>query len=380
MIYLDNAASTPPHPAVLEAVQRAALECFANPSSAHAGGAAAARALEEARAEIAALVRGQAPEVLFTSGGTEANALALLGVAARARGRHMIIGALEHPAVRRNAERLVEAGWELTTVPARPDGVIDLEAFKQALRPDTALVAIMLVNNELGTLQPIGEVAAALRASGVRAHLHVDAVQSAGLVPMDVRTLGADTLALSAHKMHGPKGVGALWVKNGTRLTALWDGGRQERALRSGTENVPGAVGFARAATLARREAVGPQVQMWRDELEGLLYRELPEARPTVTGPRAPHIASVTLPGLPAEPLLHALEARGVFASAGSACASRTRGPSPALAAVGVAAKDAVLRFSLSRLTRREDLAPAVDALQAAVAEVREVTLLQRRA
>jgi cysteine desulfurase len=371
MPYLDNAASTPVAPDVLVAMARAAEAHFANPAAAHGPGAAAARALEAARAEIAALVRGAPAEVVFTSGGTEANALGLLGAAANARQRHAVVSAIEHPAVLRNAERLEASGWTVTRVAPDAAGLITPGAITAALRPETALVAVMLVNNELGTLQPIAEIAGALRAAGSKAHVHVDAVQAAGLVPAPAGALGADTLALSAHKLHGPKGVGALWIRPGARVAPLWDGGRQEGGLRSGTENLPGVVGFAAAAALAREAPAGARVAALRDRLEALLFEAVPEARPTVTGaPRAPHITSVTLPALPAEPLLHALEARGVYVSAGSACASRTRGPSHVLRAIGVREEDAVLRFSLSRLTDEADLPATAAALVEAVREV----------
>jgi cysteine desulfurase len=375
VIYLDNAASTAPAPQVLSALAEAAANLYANPSSAHGLGAAAARALESARAEVARLCGGQPAEIVFTSGGTEANALGTLGAAAAARGRHVIVGGIEHPAVLRSIASLQDHGFTVTTVAPGPDGVVPAAALAAALRPDTALVALMLVNNELGTLQPVPETAAALRAAGSRAHLHCDAVQAAGLVAVDVRALGVDSLALSAHKLHGPKGAGALWLRAGARLRPLWDGGRQEKALRSGTENLPAQVGFgvaARLAVEAGASATGAQVASWRDQLEALITALVPEARPTiaVNAPRAPHIASVTIPGLPAEVLLHALEARGIFASAGSACATRSKDRSHVLAAIGVPESAAVLRFSLSRQTAQDELPATAAALRAAIDEV----------
>jgi cysteine desulfurase len=229
------------------------------------------------------------------------------------------------------------------------------------------------VNNELGTIQPVAEIARALRAAGLKAHLHVDAVQAAGFLPLDVRVLGADSLAISGHKLHGPKGVGALWLRAGARLGPLWGGGGQERGLRSGTENVPACVAFGRAATLCREASDrSAAIAARRDELEARIFEAVPEARPTVTGAaRAPHISSVLLPDLPAEPILHALEAREVIVSAGSACASRTKGPSHVLAAVGVDDGAAVLRFSLSRFTTGAEVARAAAALREAVDEIR---------
>jgi cysteine desulfurase len=373
MAYLDNAASTPVAPEVRDALLRATDELYANPASAHGPGAAATRALEAARTEVAALLRAAPAEIHFTSGGTEADALGVLGAAGAARGRHIVVTAIEHPAVLRNAELLAARGFTLTVVPPEPTGCVAVERVVAAVGPDTAVLAVMLVNNELGTIQPVAEMARALRAAGCKAHLHVDAVQAAGLVPIDVRGLGADSVALSAHKIHGPKGAGALWLRPGARCAPVWDGGRQERGVRSGTENLPACVAFGKAAALCR-SADPAALGSLRDDLEARIFELIPEARPTVTGgPRAPHIASVLLPDLPAEPILHALEARGVIASAGSACASRTRGPSHVLAAVGVGERAAVLRFSLSRFTTADEVAGAAAALREAVEEIRPV-------
>ena len=262
-----------------------------------------------------------------------------------------------------------------------------------ATRPDTAVVALMLVNNELGTIQPVAEVARGLAAAQAEAHaprrphLHVDAVQAFGLLRVRPRALGADSLAISAHKVHGPKGVGALWVRAGARVEPLWDGGRQERGLRSGTENVAGCVGLGRAAALAveaQEAGAAASIEGERDRLEresiDAVAGLVPGVRRTVTGaPRAPHIASLAFPGLPAEPLLHALEARDVYASAGSACASRTRGPSAVLKAIGVDDRTAVLRFSLARTTTPADIDAAVEALRGAVEEISPLANATRR-
>jgi cysteine desulfurase len=382
IVYLDNAASTPPLPEVLAAVTHAMTDLYANPSSAHGLGAAAARALEQARGEVAGLLRAQPSEIVFCGGGTEANALGLLGAAALARGRHMVVSAIEHPAVLRSAESLVSKGWELSKVAPAPNGRVTVESVMAALRPDTAVLAVMLANNEIGTLQSVAEIGRALRAAGRKLHFHVDAVQFAGLVPLDVQALGADSLAISGHKLHGPKGTGALWLRKGARVAPLWDGGRQENGLRSGTENLPGWVGLGRAAALCQQSPqAGEAVAALRDRLESQIMEAIPEARTTIpaTTPRAPHIASLLLPGLPAEPLLHALEARGVYASAGAACSTRAHGPSHVLVAIGISERDAVLRFSLSRLTSESDVKVAALALREAVDEIASVVKLRRR-
>jgi cysteine desulfurase len=378
MIYLDNAASTRPDDEVLAAMAEAARAHYANPAAAHAGGAAAARALGAARVEVAAALDVEAEEIVFTSGGTEADALGVLGSARAARGRHVVVSALEHPAVMLAAEALVADGYALDVIAPEPSGVVRAEDVAAAVRPDTAVVAVMLVQNEIGTLQPVAEIARRLGRGRQRPHLHVDAVQGFGFLRLRPRTLGADTIALSAHKLHGPRGAGALWVRPGARLAPLWVGGGQERGLRGGTENLPALIGFARAVELARRAlgaGVDARVASLRDRLEeaavAIVASTVLGVRPTVTdAPRAPHIASLAFPGLPAEPLLHALEARGVFASAGSACASRTAGPSKALKAIGIDDRTAVLRFSLSRETTAAEIDGAVAALAEAVRDV----------
>ncbi len=417
-IYLDNAASTRPVEAVLSAANEVAATLYGNPSSVHGAGAAATRRLEAAREELARALtgaEGRAREIVFTSGGTESNALGILlgsaggqgaagggrwggggGAApARQRARHVVVSAIEHPSVLRNVERLAsiggDAACEVTVVRVGPSGVVEPRHVVEALRPDTMLVAVMHVNNELGTVQPIAEIADALQAHAARTgarrpHLHVDAVQSFGNLGFRVGGLGADSLAVSGHKIHGPRGVGALWMSVPVRtraragLAPLWDGGGQEGGLRSGTENVPAAVGLACAASLAITAlARGEQARLaaLRDRFERTALAAIPALRPTVpigdpegAPPRAPHISSVFVPGLPAEPLLHALEARGVMASAGAACASRLRGPSHVLEAIGLDPRVAVLRFSLSRETTEAELDAAVVALEAAIAEL----------
>ncbi|HXJ23840.1 MAG TPA: aminotransferase class V-fold PLP-dependent enzyme [Polyangia bacterium] len=377
MIYLDNAASTRPAEEVLAAMAEAARDLYANPAAAHPAGAAAARALEAARAQVAAALEVEPEELVFTSGGTEADAMGVLGAARAARGRHLVVTAFEHPAVMRAIDALAADGFTVDRVAPAASGVVSVEAVVEAVRPDTALVAVMLVQNELGTVQPVAEIARRLAQRPRRPHLHVDAVQGFGLMRLRPRALGADTVALSAHKLHGPRGAGALWVRPGARLQPLWVAGGQERGRRGGTENLAAAIGFGQAARLARLSldaGAGQAVAELRDRLEAAAVAAVAGARSTVTGAtaaeRAPHIASLAFPGLPAEPLLHALEARGVMASAGSACASRLAGPSPALKAIGVDDRTGVLRFSLSRETTAAEVEGAVAALTDAAREV----------
>ena len=383
-IYLDNAASTPPSPEVVEAVARAMREHFANPSSLHALGATAARALASAREEVAKLIHAEPDEIVFTGSGTEANALGVLGAARAARGRHMVISSIEHAAVFNSAHALGD-GFQVDEVVPQKDGCLTVDAVLAAVKPETSVVAIMLVNNEVGSAQPVADIARALRALGRRIHFHVDAVQFAGLEPLDVRTKGADSIAISSHKLHGPKGIGALWLRKGKQLSALYEGGGQERGLRSGTENLPAAVGFGVAAKQARElgKEAAPRVRELRDRLETAILRAVPQATLALppSTPRAPHIAAVLLPGLPAEPVLHALEMRGVFASEGAACSSHSREPSRVQRALGIPTSTGLLRFSLSRLTTADEIAAAAQALAESVTEVAKVagTVVNRR-
>lgn len=373
LTYLDNAATTMPVSEVVEAVAQSMRDHFANPSSLHGLGAAAARVLARAREEVAALLHAEPAEMVFTGSGTEANALGLIGAARAARGRHLVASGIEHAAVYESARKLAAEGWQLDLVAPGKDGCVTADAMLAAIRPETSVVAIMLVNNEIGTLQPVADIARALRTVGRRIHLHVDAVQFAGLVPVDVRTKGADSIAISAHKLHGPKGVGALWVRKGKNLASLYGGGGQERDLRSGTENLPACVGFGVAATLASKaRGAGAEVAKLRDGLEAKIFEKLPQLRPAVPSgtPRAPHISSVLLPTLPAEPVLHALEARQVFASEGAACSSHTREQSRVMQALAVPTSTGSLRFSLSRLTTAEQVDHAARALAESVAEI----------
>lgn len=378
-LYLDNAATTPLAHEVRGAMAPFLAQRFGNPSSRHALGVEAARALEEARRQVARLT-GVVPEgVVFTSGGTEANNLAVLGLArARAKlGRHVLIGPTEHPCVRDSARALVEEGFELETLRLDARGALDLEHARTRLRPDTVLVAQMLVNNEFGTIYPLARLARSLRAEAPAALLHVDAVQAVGKVDVTLGALGAHSLALSAHKFHGPKGAGALVLAAGVRPRPLVFGGEQERGLRSGTENVPGIVGLGRAAALVEELAASASthVAALRAEFRGRLARlagaELLE--PGASDGLADAIVSLLLPGPPAEVWQHHLEARGVFTSVGSACQAKKGGLSPALLALGLdeARAKRVLRVSFSRETSLDEARAGVDALCAVAAELR---------
>jgi cysteine desulfurase len=367
-IYLDNGATTRVDERVAEAAMQAMLVAWGNPSSAHKLGAEAARRVQRAREQVAAALGGSPGEVTFTSGGTEANALALLG--AVGRGKHVVISGLEHPSVADAARALVERGVEVTTVAPTASGVVTAEAFVEAIRPDTAVAACMWVQNEIGTVQPVDAIARAVKARAPRCHVHVDAVQALGKLAIDVADAPWDSLAISAHKIHGPKGVGALWLRKNVKLKPLVFGGGQERGLRPGTEGVPGivALGLACELAVAARAEVAARMAGLRDRLWQAIAAALPSTRRNgEPANAAPHILSVGFAGVPAEPLLHALEAEGVYVSAGSACHAKDKKPSATLRAIGVPDDVAVIRLSLSRFTTEAEVARAADAVVACV-------------
>jgi cysteine desulfurase len=378
VIYLDNAATTRADPAVVAAMTAVLTEEYGNPSSVHGLGVQAERRIAWARAELAALLGTSPAAVVFTSGGTEANNLALKGAARayRQRGRHLITTAVEHSSVLEALRSLEAEGFTLTVLPVDGAGRVDPGALRRALRPDTVLVSVMAVNNEVGTVQPVAEVARIVREARGRERtplLHVDAVQSFGRVTLP--TADVDLLTVSAHKVHGPKGVGALVVGAGVRLEPLLHGGDQQRALRPGTENVPGIVGFGAAAARLRQEgeAAVAHLQRLRDRLRERL-RTIPGlvCNTPETG-AAPHILSVRIPGVRGETLVHRLEVEGIYVSTGSACHSRDPRPSHVLLAMGLSADEALssIRISLARTTTMEEVDAAADALARAAAELR---------
>jgi cysteine desulfurase len=371
-IYLDNAASTRVDDRVLAQMLPWFASEYGNPSSLHRKGIAGERALKQAREQLARAVGAEPEQVYFTSGGTEANALGILGAPGRATA--VVVSAIEHASVLGSAG--LRSGEALEVVPIGRQGVVDPDAFTGAcLRRPVAVASLMLVSNELGTLQPVAEVAARLRAAGFEGHLHVDAVQALGKLPLSLAQLGADSIAVSAHKLHGPKGAGAVVVRKGVRLLPLWGGGRHEAGVRPGTENVPGIVGLGAAAEMASEAlAAGEQARLasLRDRLVAGVLGEVPGVRDVCAGaPRAPHIAALVFERTLAEPLLHALEARGVFVSAGSACHSHERGPSHVATALGVAPDAGMIRFSLARTTTATEIEAALAALPGAALEAR---------
>jgi cysteine desulfurase len=359
-IYLDNAATTSTRPEVIDVMVPLLASGF-NPSSSHAHGREARAALDEARAAVAKSLGTSPREIVFTGGGSEADVLAIVGVAkARAAtGKHAITAVFEHHAVLHAFDVLEDEGWSVTRLPIDGNGVVDPSAVAAALRSDTTLVSIMLGNNEIGTIQAIADIAALARAVG--ATVHTDAVATAGYLDLNVEQLGVDLLSISAHKFNGPKGVGVLYVRRGTPVVAQIVGGGQEHGLRSGTENLAGVAGLAKALTLAdaeRPEAVR-RVTALRERLEAAIVVGVPGA--IVLGAKAarlPHILSIGFLDQPSDALLMALDLEGVSASAGSACAAGSLEPSHVVAAVGVppAYATGVLRFSLGRGTTEAEI------------------------
>jgi len=377
-IYLDNAATTKPHPSVVESVTRALTVDYGNPSSLHGKGVAAERLVAEAREALAWTLGVEPEDVLFTSGGTEANSLAIRGVGGVARGRHLITTAVEHSSVRVPLQRLAAQGFALTELPVDHYGRVSAAHVEQALRADTALVSVMAVNNELGTVQPIGDIGRMLqrhRAASGPTLFHVDAVQGWGKIALRPAAWSVDLMSLSGHKGHGPKGVGALYVRRGVPLAPQLGGGEQERSLRPGTENVPGIAGLGAAARLlaADFDESAARMRTLADRLREQIGT-IPDARiNTPQDGAAPHIVNATFGGVRGETLLHRLEQDGVFVSTGSACHSHNPTPSHVLLAIGLSTADAqsTLRLSVSRFTTTEEIDAAAVALHHAVAELR---------
>lgn len=365
-VYLDYNATAPLDPGAADAMVRVAAGAAGNPSSPHAEGRAARRALDEARARVAALVGARADEVVFTGGGTESDNLALLGAVRYLRASHVVISSIEHPAVLAAAERLEADGVSVSRI--RPDahGVVDAGEVIDAIGPRTGLVSIMLANNETGVIQPVAEIARAARSRG--ALVHTDAVQAAGKMPVDVDDLGVDLLSITAHKFHGPGGIGALVVREGTWVEPLVIGGGQERGLRSGTSPVAMAVGFGVAAEVAREglDAHAAARGAFTRRFEARLHERLPQV--VLHGAavdRIPGTTSMAVPGVPADALVAALDLDGFAVSAGAACATGAASPSHVLSAMGVdeALIRSTIRVSAGRTSTEDEADALVDAL-----------------
>lgn len=374
-VYLDNNATTPVLPEVVDAMRPYFTEHFGNASSIHHHGQETRGAVERARGSVAALLGCRTPEIVFTSGGTEADNLAIFGLAKP--GDHIITSTIEHHAVLNACKHLADSGCEVTYVPVDGRGLVDPADVKRAVRPNTKLITIMWANNETGVLQPVAEIGKI--AAEVDISFHTDAVQPAGKIPIDVGQIGCDLLTISGHKLHGPQGVGALYVRKGTQLEPMIYGGRHERSRRAGTENVPGIVGFGKAAELAVAGLrSGDDVKMGsaRDRLE----RELLEIEATgLNGqgaPRVPNTTNVYFDGIDGEALVIALDLKGLAVSTGAACSSGAIEPSHVLTAMGLRPDraKASLRFSLGKQNTVEDVDFVVGLISGTVARLRDLS------
>jgi cysteine desulfurase len=379
-VYFDYNATTPLAPEVIESLAVASREIFGNASSIHRFGQQAKAMLDEARSGVATLLGGDPSEVVFTSGGTEADNFAIRGAADALEPtprRHLIASAIEHEAVLNTLKALARRGWRTTLLPLDQSGVVSPDRLREAIGPDTALVSVMHANNEIGTIQPIAALAEIAHQHG--ALMHTDAVQSAGKIPIDVRTLGVDLLSLSAHKFNGPKGAGVLWIKRGTRLQPTMTGGRHERNRRAGTENVPAIAGLGVAARLAqaRLGAGAIRIAALRDRLEEQILAAVPGT--AVNGARdarVPNTTNISFDRVEAESLLIALDLEGVAVSTGSACSSGTLEPSHVLKAMGLPAHRTQnsLRFSLGMFSTEAEVDYVVSILPRLVEKLRGLT------
>jgi cysteine desulfurase len=383
--YLDHNATTPLDPAVVDRMTQAMTEVWGNASSVHHFGQQAKAALDEARSAVASLLNAETSDIIFTAGGTESDNLAIRGAAEslEATGRkHLITSAIEHEAVLNTMKSLAKRGWRVTTIPVDASGIVSVERLRDAMTDDTALVSVMHANNEIGTIQPITDLAAIAHERG--ALFHTDAVQSAGKLPLDVRTLGVDLLSIAGHKFYGPKGSGALWLKRGVRLTPPMTGGKQERNRRAGTENVPALVGLGVAASIASKKIAteGPRLAALRDRLEaGILASIAGTERNGAAAPRVPNTTNISIARVEAESLLIGLDLAGIAVSSGSACSSGTLEPSHVLKAMGLphARTLGSIRFSLGASNTGADIDRVLEALPPIVEKLRSLTTVGGR-
>jgi len=384
-VYLDSNATTPIRPQVLAAMMSVFSEDFGNPSSIHWFGQQAKSIVDNARVQVARLINAEASEIVFLSGGTEADNFAIRGIAEsqKSKGNHIITSKIEHHAVLHTCKDLEKQGYEVTWLPVSSDGVIDPEDVRRAIRPGTTLISIMHANNEIGTIQPIEEIGAIAEQADI--YFHADGVQSTGKIPIDVKKLKVDLYSMSAHKIHGPKGVGGLFIKKGTIIKPLLTGGGHERNRRSGTENVPGIAGFGEGAKMAR-EGLSEEmerVRQLRDRMESGLQRQIEFIHVNgANAPRLPNTSNIMVDYAEGEGLVISLDLKGVAVSTGSACSSGSLEPSHVLTAIGKTPDEAhgSLRFSLSAMNTDEDVDYVLEVLPGIVDRLRELSPYYKRA
>ena len=382
-VYLDHAATTPVDPEVVETMLPYLRESFGNPSAIYSLGQEAAEAVDDAREKVAALIGAKNEEVVFTSGGTEADNFAIEGAAyaKEAKGNHIITSQIEHHAVLETCHFIEKRGFEITRVPVDEYGIVDPQIIADAITEKTVLISVMYASNEVGSIQPIAEIGRIARERGVL--FHTDAVQAAGHIPLNVTDLNVDLLSMSAHKLYGPKGVGALYIRKGTRIAPFMHGGGQERGRRSSTENVPGIVGFGKAAAIAlsRLDSESQQLIGLRDRLiegiKGRINRVKLNGHPTQ---RLPNNVNFTIQFIEGEAMLLNLDLQGIAASTGSACSSGDLHPSHVLLALGLPHEDAhsSLRFTLGRSTTEDDINRVLEVLPPIVDNLRAMSPLAK--
>jgi cysteine desulfurase len=380
-IYLDNNATTPVEPSVLDAMLPFLSADFGNASSIHTFGQRARAAVETAREQVASLINAKPQEIIFTSGGTESDNHAIFGIAqALSHQRpctHIITSSVEHEAVLNSCQALEKSGIAVTYLAVSHDGLVDLQDVRKAIRPETVLITVMHANNELGAVQPLAEIGRI--ASEHKICFHTDAVQSIGKIPVDVRVLHLDLLSLSGHKLYAPKGIGAIFIKSGTRLRQFLFGGHHQRGFRPGTENVAGIVGLGKAAELARLSLAedAARISGLRNQLEQGLLGRVPDARANgAAAPRTPNTSNITFEGIEGEALVIALDLQGLACSTGAACSSGALEPSHVLTAIGLSASEAraSLRFSLGRHTTAGEIDAALEIIPSAVERLRRLS------
>ena len=377
-IYLDYAATAPVLPEVLDAMLPFFVNRYGNPSGIHGEGRDTRRALEQARREVAQALGAESSEICFTSGGSESDNLAIQGTAfvLRGKGNHLITSRIEHPAVLNTCRWLEKQGFQITFLPVDEYGTVSPEAVREAIRPETILVSIMTANNEIGTLEPVAEIGAICRQKGVL--FHTDAVQAVGMIPLRAGEMNADLISISAHKFHGPKGTGALYIRRGTRLDALIHGGSQERGLRAGTENVPGIVGMGKAITIAAAETEksAERIGKLRDELVRLVRDRVPDTK--VNGHPEKRLANnchFSFAGVDSEALLLRLDLAGIAVSGGSACTAGSTEPSHVLQAIGLEEElqKGSIRLTLGRETTPAEIKKPAQVLPEIVSDLRRM-------
>ncbi len=377
-VYLDHNATTPVEPEVLDAMLPYFSADFGNAASIHTPGQRARAAVETAREQVASLLGARTQEIVFTSGGTESDNHAIFGIIRSAGAtKHVITTQIEHEAVLNACQALEKEGAAVTYLTVNSNGLIDLEELREAIRPETLLITIMHANNELGTIQPLDKIGKIAAQNDI--YFHTDAVQSAGKIPLDVNALGVDLLSISGHKFYAPKGIGALYIRGGTRLRQLLYGGHHQRGFRPGTENVPGIVGLGKSAQLTRitLSEDATRISHLRNELERGLLEKIPHSRANAANaPRTPNTTNITFPGIEGEALIIALDLKGLACSTGAACSSGAVEPSHVLTAIGLPAEEAraSIRFSLGRHSTGADIAFALEAVPAAVAQLRQLS------